>query len=652
MGPLLPLVLLCALLYGNTISNDFVFDDLLRIKHNPSIRSLRNIPPMFNFFAPDRQYRPLRTATYALDYRLSGLNPKAYHISNILYHAAVSYLVFLMVRIVMRASRPALVAALLFAAHPVQTESVAYLSGRRDLLVALFFFAGMIAFLQYRRLFKAHFLIGVVCALGIGFLAKETILALPLVILCYDALFRPEAPFSRSPGGSLSRLARAASRSLERHKNLYVFLFSGCAAVAFYILYQSPVVSRVGLYGGSLQTHIGTICRIAAYYVRLIAIPYPLCADYSYNTFPVSLGLGNPDTLLAGALVVAIILGWTRLLQRDRILAFFCAWFFLTILPVAQIIPHHELMAEHHLYLPAAGFCAFFAWLLEKGLLRGQPARRYLGYGIILLILVVYGTITVDRNRDWRDGKTLWSKTIMTAPNCARAHYNLGTICLKQGELESATREFEEALRIMPGYEKYNKKVWLLFVKVYDNLGLLYLQAGRTDDAIKTFRRGLKVNYGETKIHEEGRRVFANLHNNLGLAYTRKKLSMKASKEFQKALKLSPDFIQAALNLAEARLSHGHFREATQAYLEALRIAPDNRISSNALEVLLRSDLVSEAADIYFQLGQILHDAGRKDEADRAWRATLERDPGHRKAMQALKLHGRDHDLGGNKPQP
>jgi len=323
------------------------------------------------------------------------------------------------------------------------------------------------------------------------------------------------------------------------------------------------------------------------------------------------------------------------------------------MLPVAQIIPHHELMAEHHLYLPAAGFCAFFAWLLEKGLLRGRPARRYLGYAVILLVLVVYGTVTVDRNRDWRDGKTLWSKTIVTSPNCARAHYNLGTISLKQGEIESATREFEQALRIMPGYEKYNKKVWLLFVKVYDNLGLLYLQADRTDDAINIFREGLKVNYGETKIHEEGRRVFANLHNNLGLAYGRKKLPMKAAKEFKKALTLRPDFIQAALNLAETRLSHGHFNEAARAYLEALRIDPDNRISTNALEfLLLRSNLVSEAAEVYFQLGQVLHDAGRKDEADRAWRATLERDPGHRKAMRALQLHGRDQALGGNKTQP
>jgi len=110
---------------------------------------------------------------------------------------------------------------------------------------------------------------------------------------------------------------------------------------------------------------------------------------------------------------------------------------------------------------------------------------------------------------------------------------------------------------------------------------------------------------------------------------------MKAAKEFQRALKLRPDFIQAALNLAKTRLSLGQFNKAAQAYLDALRIEPKNRTSTNSLKGLLRSGLVPKAADIYFQLGQIWSDAGLEDEAVLAWRAALEHDPGHKKARQA-----------------
>jgi dolichyl-phosphate-mannose--protein O-mannosyl transferase len=134
-------VLVCAslILYGNSLSNQFVFDDLPIVVENPVIKSFTHIPLVLGLQTGQPIYRPVRFLTYMVDYALSGLTPVAYHLSNCIYHAVTAFILFLVLRMLMRDVAVSLVGALLFLAHPIATDSVTYISGRRDILVTLFY---------------------------------------------------------------------------------------------------------------------------------------------------------------------------------------------------------------------------------------------------------------------------------------------------------------------------------------------------------------------------------------------------------------------------------------------------------------------------------------------------------------------------------
>lgn len=541
--------------YANALDNGFVFDDYFMVVENEAIRlPPQEWPKIFRGAGGwVGSYRPLRTLSYAVDYQIGGLHPFIYHFFNVVYHWTAAFLVFLVTLHLLTPrddSVPpetplppavgALGIALLWALHPVQTESVAYISGRRDILAGLFFFFGFYAFLRLRlappdqhwgtRLgWTALAFLAFMC----GSLAKEAAFVLPLVFFVYD-LCREYNPDNN--------LLRNILRVGWRHRWLYGPLLAVAMGAAWYYAPYFPVILKGP--GESLLATWATVPRIWLHYLKQLLFPVTLVADYS-NAFPLSSSFLEWRALAAtiGVLFLVTLAFWW-LTRGYRRAAFGALWFMVTLLPVSHLLPHPELVAEHYLYLPSFGFCflvglalvqvkagALQTWALgeKRGTQSNERTgsavqwRRGVSLGLFAVLITFYGVRAGVRNGDWQDEVTLWRKTVETAGTSARAHHNLGVALSVQKDFGAAEQEFQRAVAADPTYGP-----------AYTGLAEIYLASFRFDDALTAAQKGVKF---------RPRRAWA--HWVLGMVYFRRGEYPQALAAFQTVVEFERQFAPA-----------------------------------------------------------------------------------------------------------
>ena len=560
--------------YGNCVTNRFVFDDIHLIKENYGIRGIEKIPRLLGIGKGKISYRPVRMVSYALDYSLNkglwqaaggyegrdkGLNPWGYHISNIVYHLITTFLVFLVVLRLSAKSRIAFLAAGLFALHPVHTDSITYLSGRRDILCVLFYLLGFYLFLRYRATGKLRFIIATfpVYLLGLG--SKEMAVTLPAVFLCYDLLEQFSGKGERINRAYFKEFFLALKRVLVRGRYLYSLTFIGGIAYSYYKIFIKSPSYQSEYYGESIVTNFLTVGKVLVHYIRLLIYPVRLNADYSYHAFPLSPSFFEPATLIS--FMVLGVVGYVvlRLMVRHKLLAFGGVWFFVTLLPVCQIFPHHELLAEHYLYLPSFGFVLVLAVLIDSFF--REKRHSYVGYAAFALVIILFAVRIADRNRDWRDAFTLWSKTVKTAPRSARAHNNLGFEYAERGRFDKAVDEYRQAIDIDND-----------FASPHNNLGQIYYERGEIDNAILEYKEALKL-----KPH------YAEAHTNLGVAYVRKGEEEKAFLAFRKALGIKRGLVEAHIGMGVLMAEIGILDGAIAKFKKALKFKPNLAEAHNNL---------------------------------------------------------------------
>jgi len=540
---LLCLIFLSTVIYLNTLHNQLVFDDIPLIFDNYFVKHIEKIPTYFFTNFEKIPYRPLRMITYALDYQFTGLNPLGYHVSSIAFHALTTLVLYFTILALTGKSRVAFFAACLFAVHPVHTDSVAYISGRRDILSTLFYLLGFYCFLKARQKHKSHLLILALAAYLFALASKEMAVTLPAICFLYDLLdnFPEGESFSK-------RCSTAVTQSISKYKLCYVsFLVPAILFTCYKILLKSPS-NKVGFYGGDLYTQVLTVGKILFYYIKLLFFPINLLADYSFNSFPLSTSFFEPTTLLCFGVLCCLAVLTMKLLSKNKTMAFALLWFFITLLPVCHIIPHHELLAEHYLYLPSFGFVLLMALVLEN-VLAFSTWRR----SVILLfacVILLFATRTFYRNYDWKNSYILWSKTVATSPNCVRAINNLGIEYYKRKQYAQAKSLYERALKVQPTYEK-----------AYYNLGNVY----RVE---QDFARALAMYQKTAQLNPKN---FRN-HNNLGNAYAMQGLYEQALKAYQRALKHKPGYAEAHNNLGNVYRSLGQPDRAIIHYQRAIRL--------------------------------------------------------------------------------
>ena len=485
----------------------------------------------------------MRSITYAVDYQFSGLNPFGYHISNIILHILTSLLIYLTISALSGNSRIAFFAALLFAVHPVHTDSVAYISGRRDILSTLFYILGFYLFLESRKKKKSKFLILSLAAYLLAIASKEMAVTLPAIFFAYD--FISSLP---DEGSLANRLSNALKKIISSYKIFYLtFLVPAILFTCYKVLLKSPS-NKEGFYGGDLYIQFLTVSKILFYYIKLLFFPINLIADYSFNSFPLSQSLLEPETIFSLMALCAIALLTLRLLFKNKLMAFSLIWFFVTLLPVCHIFPHHELLAEHYLYLPSFGFVLLIALSLE--LLLTSARWRYYIYISFTLAIILFSTRTFYRNYDWKNSYTIWKKTVKTVPNCVRAVNNLGVEYFKRKDLKQAKNLHQKALKIQPAYEK-----------AYYNLGNVYRTEQNFNRAIEMYKKAAQLNPKNFRAY-----------NNLGNAYAMQKRYDEAKKEYKSVLKLKPRYAEAHNNLGNVYRSLGKTDLAIAHYRGAIKI--------------------------------------------------------------------------------
>ena len=409
------LVMAVIAVYGRTIGHDFLsnWDDTVYVTANSSIQgfSAANIRTVFsNYYAGN--YAPVQMLSYMLDYTLWGLWPGGFLLTNIIFHTLNGLLFYLLLLRLHGERLLAAVGAAIFLLHPVQVESVAWISQRKNLLALFFMMLAWLAYIRYRdsaggKNRRAYWsaLVMFACAL----LSKSAAVFFPVVLLLHDGCFSAE---------------RRKVRLLDK---VPFFVLAG--AVSFMaILSQSPEVTgwsgmdfggRRAWHGGSPWTTLLTMLPVFCRYLRMIVWPSDLSALYAPP-----LHLTPDSTVLTAALILfaVVLLAW-RLYLCDRCLGFWPIFSALAILPVSQIIPLVTLMNDRYLYFPMLGVAALGG--AGAIVLRERTSLRVTMGGALALLLTL-AAVSAQRVGVWKNSRTLWRDAVKKVPEKFDAWEGLG----------------------------------------------------------------------------------------------------------------------------------------------------------------------------------------------------------------------------------
>jgi protein O-mannosyl-transferase len=597
-------LLLAAATFLNSLAYDFVWDDTVMLLGGPRLRDLRNLP---QFFASDfttltsgalegHYYRPTLALTLALDATLWGLHPPLFHLTNILLHVGVTFLVNRLALAMGARRDTALLTALLFAVHPAHVEVVAFVAARVDLLLSLGVLGCLLAYRRSAAPGRGRIAWGG-AALGMqafALLSKETAVTLPALLVLSDLLHSPAS--DRAGGGGT--LARALMRSIP-------FWIVGAAFAAFRFPQLLSIAGDRLQAGGFWQRLPGSL-EILARYVGLSLLPTHMQPFYSLRR-PESLLTPWPllGILIGGGLVAFLVWTW----RRAPLAAFAAAWFLVTISPVVDLVPlsPREMgLADRYLYLPSVGVSLLLALALLALLgPTGSPRwslRRLAAWTALALLLIAYPRQSLRYAPVWRDDLTLYRRMTEVAPRAPIPYLNLGLTYFRANDLPRAAAALEQAVRLNPTLPRPRTLLALVYVlqgrardgfQLFD--GLASDGARDRDYAVSRLMAHLVV--GEPReaiaVGEDGIGRFpedADLSLWLGRALDRAGRPAEALERYRRSLELNPDRYEAEEALGSLLARSGRGREAAPHFLRSAEIRPDRAQPFRALAILAETD--------------------------------------------------------------
>ena len=696
------------IIYSNIYQCPFVFDDSPQIQENLKIQSLSNYLSLRDLLKP----RGIVNLTFALNYNFEKLNVFGYHLINVLIHIINGFLVYFLAQTIFKqllnppaqrfghsnspkskvrslksevqgprsevqGSEPvlaqssiylmSLVTALIFIAHPIQTQAVTYTVQRCTSMAAMFYLSSVLFYLKARIIqqrgvdsgqwsvvrchpsemrFARHrnefhgvkraprlnplqgardraiqlgrevrgafgfrlsalYAISLLCG-ALAFLSKQNTASLPGVILLSEYLL-----IDRTWGGWKRKIPWF------------------CVAFAFWGLFSLYVV---GFFSGGIEgqsvlkdvsdftqetknvgrwSYLCTQFNVLVIYIKLLFLPIGQNLDYQY---PFKTGFFDGYTPLAFAFLVGVIAVGIWNIKKRPIIAFGIFWFFTTLFVESSLIPIQDALFEHRLYLPMFGFALIVTYLVFHFLSK----RVSWAVAISVVIILCLGTATYLRNRVWRDPISFWSDVVSKTPLNAGAHNNLGIALEEKGRIEDAINHYFKAIKIDPDYSL-----------AHNNLGIILAWQGRSDEAIKHYYEALRIKPN-----------FVKAHNNLGSLLASQGKFDEAISHFSEALQVDPDNRDAHYNLGKAleEQGKGEYRDDIRAFREALRINSEDANAHYNLANLQAQrgnfeDAIThytevirinpEFAGAHNNLGIALKKLGRYRDARRHFRAAL-----------------------------
>ncbi len=547
-----------AAVYANSWSGPFVFDDQASILHNDSIRHLSDLGAIFS--PPGEGFtvdgRPILNLSLAINYAISGTQGWSYHALNVVIHILAALTLFGIVRRtlgrtigvrgvgnetgtvgVSDASVLGMAVSLLWALHPLQTESVTYVIQRAESLMGLFYLLTTYCFIRAAEAspgptaLRWSALSWLACFVGMG--TKEVMVSAPLMVFLYDGIF-------------VSAGWRAAL--LRRWK--YYALLALTTGVLLALALRTG--SRGGTSGFGIDVtpwmYWQTQFQAVAHYLWLSFWPGTLIFDYGVRW---TSGLADvlPYAVIVGLLVVATGVA----LWRRHATGFLGAFFFAILAPTSIVPGNRQTLAEHRMYLPLAAVIVLVVVGANR-LIADAHRRKFLATAWLPLALIALplAAVTVHRNEIYRSELTLYRDTVAGRPGNASAHTNLGNALRNARRYEEAIVEYEEALRLRTDSPQVH----------YDLAGA-FSASGQLLQAIVHYEEALRL-----------KPEYAEAHNNLGIALARSGRDGEAIGHLSEAVRLNPASPEAHLNFGLVLIRTGRLSEAIEEYRQTLRLDP------------------------------------------------------------------------------
>lgn len=541
---LLIAVIVAAAFYPSLANGFTNFDDNAYLTANPLVRSLapENIRRIFTTTQPHTVFSPLVTLSFALEYHAWGLRPAGFHAVNLLLHVLNAILVFFLIRGISRSRGAAFFTGLLFAIHPLRVESVAWITERKDLLLAFFFLLALLFYVRYLKKGANRDYLATLLMFALAVLAKMSALVLPAALLLMDWKF----------AGRISR-----RRWLEKIPFAVILIVYGISS------WHSIQAFSMHDPGGEPSVTFRNSIWLIPFYLQKTLWPSRLSAHY-----PTDMRFFMPPLWLSLLLAIAVIGGTFLALKGSRREGLWgWGFFLLTLLPAFGVIWHFFPVANRYSYLPAVGL----SYVMVMAILAiGKTLRRWKTAGIIWLFLAVsslalFGTVTFLRCQTWKDSLTLWNDVIGKYPMIPLAYNNRALALRDAGRLEEAVADYTRAIELLPdgGF------LW--------NRGMARLSGNQEEEAAADFHAAILADAryfrmycrmmahrlgaeGNERAIAMGRRVLASrpdarIHYQLAELFARSRRWPETGHHLREAARLDP--------------GTGEYRRALRSYLQA-----------------------------------------------------------------------------------
>jgi protein O-mannosyl-transferase len=557
------LVVLTVAVYLPAIRGGFLkYDDSCYVTANPHVRAGLTSAGLAWVWTASvlTHWHPLTMISHMLDVQLFGLRPGFHHLTNVLMHVAITLLLMLFLTQVTGRVWASAFTAALFAVHPLHVESVAWISGRKDVLSTLFWILAMLAYARYAAKPTLRRYVPVFLLFALGLAAKSMLVTLPVVLLLLD--YWP-----------LGRFGRTGIRRLLLEKLPLLGLSIASAAVALVFMARAEMVG--GLKWMPLTVRLANAVVAYVTYLRQTIWPTDLAAFYPHPE--ASLPVWQ---VVLSAAILAVITAWAIRGRKTRpyVLTGWL-WYLVTLLPVIGILQvGMQSRADRYTYVPLIGVFFAIAWgVAEFSKTRARDAvvaRRALGIMGAAAVLILSALANVQA-RYWQDEYTLFEHALRVTRDNYVAHGNLGLQLRSRGREELALLHFRKAVRISPAYPE-----------AHFNIAAILADRNRNREAVAHYRQGLKWAPGDSRAHHYLAGVLAKLGR-----------TAEALAEYKIALNLDPRNPRILFDLGDLESNLGRYEDALKHLREAVKLKPGFATAHNNIgAVLFKLQRYSEAA--------------------------------------------------------
>jgi tetratricopeptide (TPR) repeat protein len=596
------LVILPLLIYWQVQNFEFVnLDDPLYITENLTVRKgLTKEGAIWAFAFNDVSYwHPLTWLSHMLDCQLYGLDPRGHHFNNILLHIASTLLLFFSLKAMTGQTWKSAAVAAMFSLHPLNVESVAWVANRKGVLSTFFWTLTLWTYVRYARNPRTGTYSMVLIPFVLGLLSKPTMVTLPFVLLLLDYW-----PLDRLHTRNVSTVDRKLPISADTKKGKRVFPLIAekipliaLSAATVSITYLSSLHKGIIIAHETVPMSLRFENAVVSYAKYLVKMAWPSDLAVFYP-FPEAIPFSQLASAAALLLCITGFVIWK--IRSAPYLAVGWLWYLGTLVPVIGFMQHGLWpgLADRFSYIPLIGLFIMLAWGLGD-LFPRQRLSKIIPYTLLVGVFLSFSILAWIQVRYWKNSKSLFEHALNVTKRNHLAHYNLGAVFHKQGNIEEALLQYSKALDIMPDNAQFQVSYGsaLLaqesieeaivhfsealrmvpdYAEAHLNMGAALSKKGKTEEALSHYREAIAI------------KPLPEAHHSLGLILAGQGKFSEALYHYEKALSLKPDYAQVHNDLGVALFYQGKTAEAISHFKEALRIKPDYENPKRNLELILR----------------------------------------------------------------